>query len=352
VKATLSWIVGRGGLLGGHVETSLLARDARAAVWRPEKPIPWYEGERAAADLRREAEAFFRQAARSGRPWRLVWCAGAGVVATSPDALAAETLLLSRLLAGVAEQLLNDAHLARAGTLFFSSSAGGVHAAAAARPPFDEDSPVGALAPYGREKLAQEELFRRVADACEVDLLIGRFSNLYGPGQNLMKPQGLVAHVGRAALRREPVSIYVPLDTIRDYLFAADAGRMVVDAIERRSEARQAGASPASITKIFASEMETTVASVLTAWRQALRRPLRVALASNPMSHLQPRVLSFRSRIWPELRGQPTLLSIGIDAVRRDQLARWMAGGQLSGDSAPSGYSSRSDRRVDWQPLG
>jgi UDP-glucose 4-epimerase len=165
------------------------------------------------------------------------------------------------------------------------------------------------------------------ARATGTAVLVGRMANLYGPGQNLAKPQGLIAHVGMAALRREPVSIYVPLDTIRDYLFAPDAGRMVVEAIERQEEARRDGAPPRSITKIFASEIETTVASVLHAWRQALHRPLRVALAANAAGRMQPRVLSFRSRIWAEVRRQPTLLPMGVDAVRRDQLRRLMTTG-------------------------
>ena len=162
---------------------------------------------------------------------------------------------------------------------------------------------------------------------CGVRLLIGRLSNLYGPGQNLSKPQGLIAHVGSAALRREAVSIYVPLDTIRDYLFAADAGRMVVDAMNRHEETIRQGAGPKTTTKIFASEVETTVASVLGAWRQALRRPPLVALAANPAGPLQPQILSFRSRVWPEIRRQPILLPLGIDAVRRYQLAQLIRSG-------------------------
>jgi UDP-glucose 4-epimerase len=278
------------------------------------------------ADLELEASAFFGQAARLGRPWRLLWCAGAGVVATSDRALAQETWLLTHFLAVVADRLSSSQALTNAGTVFFASSAGGVYAASSVPPPFDEFSPVGALAPYGREKLTQERLFAQIAGSCGVDLLIGRFSNVYGPGQNLSKPQGLIAHVGRAALRHEPVSIYVPLDTIRDYLFAADAGRMVVEAIKRREQSRRDGAPAGTTTKIFASEVETTVASVLRAWRQVLRRPLRISLSANPVGRLQPRILSFRSCVWPELRGQPTLLQLGVDTVRRDQLARLMSG--------------------------
>ena len=69
-------------------------------------------------------------------------------------------MLLTALSRGVADRLSDDPPLAQAGTLFFASSAGGVYAASGAQPPpFDERSPACALAPYGREKLVQEQLF-------------------------------------------------------------------------------------------------------------------------------------------------------------------------------------------------
>lgn len=325
MTASLSWVVGRGGLLGRHVESALVDADAHAETFGPSGPIPWHDSHEAGIRLELGASRFLDRAARAGAPWRLFWCAGTSGIATTPEVLSLETSLLSRLLGAVERRVSDDPALASAGTLFFASSAGGVYAGGA--PPFDELSPEHPLAPYGREKLLQEELVATLAATSGVDVLVGRLSNLYGPGQTLSKPQGLVAHVGRAALLREPVSIWVPLDTIRDYLFAADAGRMTVAAIERREEARERGERATVTTKIFASEVETTVASVLAAWRQALRRPLRVALGSSAVGTLQPRVLSFRSRVWPDLRGQPTLLPLGIDALRRDQLARMQAAG-------------------------
>ena len=296
-------------------------------MWRPDAPVPWADEDAAAAMLTGEAERFLDVAAIGGVPWRLLWCAGAGVIATPPEALAQETRLLTRVLAGIGERLRDDAELARNGLVFHASSAGGVYSASPDGPPFDEDSRVGALAPYGREKIAQEEAFRALADAAGVDVLIGRFSNLYGPGQSLAKPQGLISHVGRASLRREPISIYVPLDTIRDYLFAADAGRMVADAAIRMEHERLDRGGHAVVVKVFASEVETTIASILGVWRQALGRPPLVALSDRTTAGLQPRLLSFRSRVWPELRGQPTLLTLGVDAVRRDQLSRLLAAG-------------------------
>ena len=327
MSPSLTWVVGRGGLLGRHVEASLAAAEPDGSRWRPASPIRWQDARLAASDLDREAASFLELATQSAARWRLLWCAGAGVVATSPEAVEQETALLDRFLAALGNRLIDHPGLARSGTLFFASSAGGVYAASTDSPPFDERSAVGALAPYGREKLAQEALVMRVAESCETDALIGRLSNLYGAGQDLAKPQGLIAHVGRAALKREPVSIYVTLDTIRDYLYAPDAGRMVAGALLHRETERADGAARASITKIFASEVETTVATVLAVWRQVLRRPLRVALASSPTGRLQPRVLAFRSHVLPELRGQPTLLLLGVDAVRRDQLTRLLATG-------------------------
>jgi UDP-glucose 4-epimerase len=323
VSAALAWVVGRGGLLGRHVEQALRETDANVAVWTPTRSTRWQRLEDAAEDLGAESRDFFDAVRQRGCRWRILWCAGGGVIATAPSALARETGLVGRFLDSVGEALRREPQLTDAGLLFFASSAGAVYAASGAPLPFDESSPVGALGAYGEEKLEQEQLFRSAGEAFGVDVLIGRFSNLYGPGQDLSKPQGLVAHVGRAALLRETVSIYVPLDTIRDYLFAEDAGRMVTRAVDRF--ALDAGRGRV-LTKIFASEIDVTVASVLAAWRQALRRPLRVALAANPVAQLQPRALSFRSRVWPDLLGLPTQLPLGIDALRRDQLARLMAG--------------------------
>jgi len=325
VTAPISWVIGGGGLLGRHVRASLDARGCPA--WSVAVPIGWGDDLAASAALEREAEGLLDAAAATGAPWRIVWCAGGGVVATPLAALSRETELVRCFAERLADLLSGDPDLAACGVVFVASSAGGVYSASPASPPFNEGSETGCLAPYGRAKLEQETLWEVFAHQTGVDLLVGRFSNLYGPGQRVSKGQGLISTVGHAALKREPVSLYVPLDTIRDYLFAADAGRMTVDALERLEAERRAGAGHRVILKIFASEVETTVASVLGAWRGSLRRPLRVALASNPASRLQPRVLSFRSRIWPDLRGRPTLLPLGIEAVRRDQLGRMMADG-------------------------
>lgn len=321
----LTWIVGRGGLLGRSVAAAVECGALAAEPWHPDESIPW-DDERTATDhLRAAARTFLDTAAVGARPWRVLWCAGAGVIATSPAALEQETRVFSSFLDALTRQLERSSSPS-SGSFFLAASAGGVYGGSSVAPPFDENSPTGALSPYGHEKLAQEALARAFASRSKVALLIGRISNLYGPGQDLSKPQGLVTHVGRAALRREPISIYVALDTIRDYLLASDAGLIIARSVDRLEREARTADMALSVTKIVASQAESSVATVLAVWRNVLKRNPRFVLSSSPVGRLQPRVLSFRSRVWPEVDGQTTSLLVGVHAVLGDQLAQLRAG--------------------------
>ena len=125
-----------------------------------------------------------------------------------------------------------------------------------------------------------------------------------------------MTHVGRAALRREPLRLYVPLDTIRDYILAGDAATLI-----RRVMGRlEAEPSSATVVRIIASEVGTSVAAVISSWKIVLKRSPGVVMASSSVGRLQPPALSFRSRVWPELRIEPTPLPIGVHAVHAAQL--------------------------------
>ena len=115
------------------------------------------------------------------------------------------------------------------------------------------------ISPYGDAKLAIEVALERLGTTTGLPTFTGRIANLYGPGQNITKPQGLISQLCRAYLAREPLSIYVSLDTARDYIFAPDAGRMVV-----AGTSALGGSSPGTVvTKIIASQSATTVAVIL-----------------------------------------------------------------------------------------
>ncbi|HVV30099.1 MAG TPA: NAD(P)-dependent oxidoreductase, partial [Mycobacteriales bacterium] len=74
----------------------------------------------------------------SGRPWSLIWVAGAGVIGTSERALKTEAEVFEGFLDDVADGPLQ---MAAPSSFFFASSAGGVYAGGSPAP-FTERSAV------------------------------------------------------------------------------------------------------------------------------------------------------------------------------------------------------------------
>lgn len=305
-----TWVLGAGGLLGRSVVERCLAVGLPTVTIA----VPWHDAVARRAALRRGAERLLARA--NGGPWYAAWCAGAGVVGTSDDDLASETGALTDLL-----QALRDVTgtAAADGVLFLASSAGGVYAGSA-RPPFTEASPPIPISAYGETKLVAERLGKDFAASTGACVFVGRISNLYGPGQHLDKPQGLISAVCRATLLHEPVTIYVPLDTVRDYLFVSDCADMVVSGLVDLGCRRR----PAeTVTKILATQRGTTVAAVLGEFRRVFKRPPLLVLAASPTAHLQVADLRLRSVCWPELdRLATTTLPAGIAATVRDIATR------------------------------
>jgi UDP-glucose 4-epimerase len=286
-----AWVLGSRGLLGSATSTALRGH---ACEWRPGAPLAWHDPHHLVGQLAGSIHGLATDAC--GGPWWVVWCAGAGVVGTTGVTLAAETQAFDHLLRhlGVA---LADGRLAPGGTVFLASSAGGVYAGSWP-PPFDELTMPDPISDYGRAKLVQERALATFVAEHPVRAVVGRISNLYGPGQDLAKGQGLISQLCRAHLQGRPVSIYVPLDTIRDYVFAPDCGRMVARLLQLVDQ----GSAPGTlITKVLASQQGTTVGAVLQELHRVVKRPIRAVLCGSPLGALQVRDLRLRSVIFPEV---------------------------------------------------
>jgi UDP-glucose 4-epimerase len=335
----LSWVVGRGGLLGQSLEAVLRTdshtRTARSgplgsgrpeAVWHPSRPIDWSAPDAGARELRQRAGEFL--AAAGDRPWSVAWCAGAGVTGTSAKTLEHELVALRETL-----HALSAAPSGHRGAFFFASSAGGVYAGVGA-PPYDESSPVRPLAPYGQAKLDGEALVAAWSKDTGTPSLIGRIANVYGPGQNLDKAQGLISQICRSHLTGQPLSIYVSLDTLRDYLFAPDCARLIAAGLARlRQEDRAATETSKAtvVTKIMASQRAITIGAVLGEVRRIFKSQPRIVLGASPASAMQARDLSLRSLVWPELdRTALTPFPVGVATTAADLLRRLQLGAVAS----------------------
>lgn len=278
-----AWVIGAGGLLG----TAVCRRLETAGTVIRRAAIPWEAPAAAGEALRREVDAI--QAA--GTPLDVYWCAGAGVIGTPPTVLDQEVETFRDALNALAPLVNSTVR-----HLFLASSAGGVYGTAG-EPPYTEDTPVSPVAAYGAAKVAMEDVARRWAAENGARVLLGRISTVYGPGQNLSKPQGFIAQLCRAQLQRQPLSVYVSLDLERDFVYVDDAAHIAVAAT-----ARLASVPPGTTAvKIIASQAPATIGTVIGDLRRITRRRPPVAFGASPLSAAQSPRLRYRSVVWPEL---------------------------------------------------
>ncbi|MFF1251246.1 NAD-dependent epimerase/dehydratase family protein [Pseudarthrobacter sp. NPDC058329] len=302
------WVVGAGGLLGRGLVSELRWRGHQVLT----SSIPWEDADAAKDALAMGAKELAEKS--EGKPWLVAWCAGAGVTGTSQAELDSELDVFKSALSSISDVLCVDG--VSVGRLFLASSAGGVYAGAP-NPPYSEKSEPQPLAPYGFAKLAAERAAAEFATHSGTRLLVGRVANLYGPGQNLDKPQGLISVFAKAYLTGQPVTVYVSLDTLRDYIFIDDAAGLVVDCLDRLA---QSDVRPGeTVTKIIASQRADTIGALIGACKTVFKRRPRVVLGASPYAKAQAHDLRLRSVVWPELDYRPfTPLPVGIDATVRD----------------------------------
>jgi UDP-glucose 4-epimerase len=309
------WVVGRGGFLGSHV-VHAVRRANDLELWERGQRFSWSDPATLARELEGAIDDFL--AFVSGRRFSILWCAGAGVIGTSSETLRAESANLAGFLARLGARLQSGGE----GSVFLAGSAGGVYGGSVERP-LSESSPCRPISDYGREKLKQEELLLAWAEGHRrISALVGRISNLYGPGQNLSKPQGIMSRLAWSFIYKRPIHLWVSLDNVRDYLYVEDCASQIVQAT-RWLAARE---EPTRGIKILASEQEASLATVLAVFRRVARHSPRAISVRKEVSSQQPAGLSFRSRVEPKLPRAETSLPVGVHRVYRNLVERYLAG--------------------------
>lgn len=315
----LFWVIG-GGLLGSHLRLALRAHFPDAEFW-PSTPLhfSWHDPAQLLAELDNAVAAFAAAARQRADGWAVFWCAGKGVISSAAAALEPERLAWTRLLE-LLKRALAAGDCALPGAVFFASSAGAVYRADRGQA-LTEDTPTIANSAYAACKLDMEDALRGFSAACpNVSCLIGRIATLYGPGQDLQKPQGIISRLSQCLIYRRPVEIYVSLDTRRDYLFVDDCAHEIAASMRRLLAER-----PGTVTKIFASEEPISLARIVGVFfRIAKHRPLIVCRQPRGT---QPAALKFRSQVWRDLEGlRKTDLATGIHLVHEHQLGLFRQG--------------------------
>lgn len=301
---TAHWVIGANGLLGSALQRTMQRTDQHLFV--PIDRFCWSDEAELHTQLLTAVKAFV-EFSKDCDNWNIYWAAGIGTMSSSEEELATESRTLSKVLELIESE---PALMSRNGSFAYSSSAGAIYAGSS-DDVITENSEVAPTTDYAKEKLNQERMIGEFADRnSRVTALLARLSTLYGPGQAGGKRQGLLSHIARGLLRNQSIHIYVPLDTIRDYIITDDAAYAIVAAIHSLT------GMPGVFTKIIASEHPTTIAEIISVFKRIARRRPRVISSVSQLSSLYTRRIQFKSITVPINKPLlKTSLLVGVSQV-------------------------------------
>jgi UDP-glucose 4-epimerase len=296
------WIIGAGGLLGGGLTRQISRNQIFTTL--PNETINWADPNQVNQSFERSFQQLLTQAGTG--PWTVIWAAGHASTSSTHTDTIQELDTLQLLINVIARSSTNGQ-----GTFFLTSSAGGVYAGSQ-DPPFTINTEPNSLSAYGELKLAQENLAKeQLSNTCRV--LIGRVSNLYGPGQDINKLQGLISQLVVSALTKNPLNIFVSLDTMRDYIYVDDAADTIMNLLGSNSD------NPS--TNIIASGHPVSLGYLIQLVQDISRTRIPLAIGAHSSSAAQARDLRLTPTAFPET-STATTLPAGIKNVYLDILQR------------------------------
>jgi UDP-glucose 4-epimerase len=196
----------------------------------------------------------------------------------------------------------------KSGRMFFASSAGGVYAGSS-NPPFTEETVPIPISDYGAQKLQIEELLINFGKNNNVEIRIGRIANIYGANQNIRKQQGIVTALVKSTILNTTVSMYVPLNTLRNYIFVSDAAFKIINFVRSSTNNHE--------VRNICSNENWSLGSLIRITKDVTKKRIHLAHAVNRKSLLQPLDLSMKSLSEnKESSVREVSLPVGVSVVR------------------------------------
>ena len=285
-----SWVIGSLGLLGGALTATLESR--YRDLFQPSKRFEWNHHDFVVDQIRAEVARFAKSIIPS-QCWEIYWAAGPSTMHSPLDSLTRESNYLSTFLEALGNQ---PQLLDYPGSFCFSSSAGAIYSGSSASI-LNEESSIAPTTDYGRQKLIQEELVSQSKLAQSgTSILLARISNLYGIQDSNVIPKGLISILTQHVVHRQPTNIFVPLDTLRDYIWSQDAAEILVESLKRTKGHIQ------PIKKIVSSEHPTTVAELIrTLYQLTHTRPRYIHSFQPDKAKAYQQQFRFQSIVYPDL---------------------------------------------------
>jgi len=249
---TTAWIIGRNGMLGTSIFKVL--SELKTNIFIEPDNFNWQNPATLHEQLCKSIELFADNVTQRRTSWEIYWAAGVGTMASTRKDMAQETEIFKEILRLIG----NESRLIGVqGTIIFSSSAGAIFSGSTELI-INENTKVAPTTSYALAKIEQENLIEKFVKSYQNIIgFIARISTLYGLKQSITKKQGLITHIARCLIAKKTISIYVPLDTMRDYISSDDAARIMVKSLRLVDNDKN------FIKKVVASERPTTIAEII-----------------------------------------------------------------------------------------
>ena len=299
------WVIGAGGLFG-----SAVVRAAQNRGWTvfPGSAIPWSDPNDAVSVVREDARCF-SSTIESEQQWAVVWAAGRATTASTQEEAGIELSVFSQCISVIEDQVGSHKH----GTFLLASSAGGVYAGSS-NPPFDSSTLPHPTGVYGHLKRRQEIEAEQILEET-MNVVIARIANLYGPGQDLSKLQGLISRLALTAITKQTLTMFVPLDTLRDYIHVDDAAQFALHWLSEVTAACQ--------VRVIATGNSTSLGYIISQMKDITRTQIPVAYGLHPSAAFQAHDLRLIPDHTDQFTSTPkTPLPAGMKAVFDDILFR------------------------------
>jgi UDP-glucose 4-epimerase len=128
--------------------------------------------------------------------------------------------------------------------------------------PMEENHPLDPLTPYAASKAASDHLVRTYAATFNVDALVIRPFNNYGPRQNDQQYAGIVPTLLKSALEKRPFTLFGDGQQTRDYIYVTDTVRAALE-LYKCLQARGQVVNVASGQEISMIELITKIERIL-----------------------------------------------------------------------------------------
>ncbi len=305
-------VFGHRGLVGSAIVKAL----KKSEVYKYDNVIRWVSPDAAELDIALLLEGFREFVGRD--KWAIYWAAGKGHMASTEGELLAEERLFSAMCASVGKWTNTD------GAVVLISSAGAIWSAPSSGPISESTPPTGA-SPYAKSKLRQEACLDQLCKQQQLTGFIVRLSSVFGLNQDLQKPQGLISRLCVGTILRQPIEIFVPLETTRNYVFIDDAARMIVKSL---GDILGSPCSSGKATiRVICSRDNHSVASVCNSVEVVARRKLLTIVRLLSESSRYPVHFKLRSEHANEFdRFESTTLQAGVSAVYQGALEKYKSG--------------------------